>query len=227
MKSIHFLAIAALLAFASCKPSSTNSSESQKDTANISAFMSTEAKADASAEAADQAPGATLPSSAVVAAETANRIIYTNVEREATDAEPADVVSVWIKDKKSGKIRKILVTNPMADLRWEDMRNRHAVEVTLDQVAAAEKALFLPWDDSKILVEGCPDARNIWTYVVDTDHKTAMQFPAKEGLTRFDESHHYLLMSDYRYHDEGGRYSVEETYTEDGAFVKEELIGDL
>ena len=34
-------------------------------------------------------------------------------------------------------------------------------------------------------------------------------------------------MSDYRYHDEGGRYSVEETYTEDGAFVKEELIGDL
>ena len=74
MKSIHFLAIAALLAFASCKPSSTNSSESQKDTANISAFMSTEAKADASAEAADQAPGATLPSSAVVAADIRERV---------------------------------------------------------------------------------------------------------------------------------------------------------
>ncbi len=42
-----------------------------------------------------------------------------------------------------------------------------AVDVPLSQIAAADKAIIVSGDDVKIIVEGCPDGRNIWTYIID------------------------------------------------------------
>jgi hypothetical protein len=73
-----------------------------------------------------------------------------------------------------------------------------------------------------LLVEGCPEARNIWTYIIDLEKKTARQFPSTEGLIAFSASGDTLQLGAYRYHEEGGRYSVVRTYTLSGQLIKEE-----
>ena len=95
-------------------------------------------------------------------------------------------------------------------------------EVALTQIAAADKVCFVPGHPQLLLVEGCPDARNIWTYIVDLEEKTARQFPSTEGILRFSASGDTLILGAYRYHEEGGRYSVAKTYTLASQFIKEE-----
>ena len=144
MKSNLLFVIASLLVFVSCKPGSTNSNESQKDSTGINALMTTEPNSVATTESTDQDSSVTLPPTAVLAAQTKNHELYTYVMREANENETANVVSVFLKDKKSGKVKCVLASNPMADLRWDDMRDRHAVDVTLDQSAAADNVVFVP-----------------------------------------------------------------------------------
>ena len=120
-----------------------------------------------------------------------------------------------------GGVDSLLTTTPFAEQRWAEMTDG-PVEVALTQIAAADKVCFVPGHPQLLLVEGCPDARNIWTYIVDLKEKTARQFPSTEGILRFSASGDTLILGAYRYHEEGGRYSVAKTYTLAGQFIKEE-----
>ena len=81
---------------------------------------------------------------------------------------------------------------------------------------------FIPWDSDKIFVEGCPDDRNVWSYIIDINTKEAIQLPTNEGLIAIDPGKREIHMSHYLYHPEGGRYSVERVYTLDGKFTGKE-----
>ena len=76
-------------------------------------------------------------------------------------------------------------------------------------------------------VDGCPDARNIWSYILDAsdpDDIKAIQFPSTEGFLSFDTENKRIHLGAYRYREEGGRYSVDQTYTIDGRFIEEHEI---
>ena len=88
--------------------------------------------------------------------------VYIDVVRPASEGEMADVTSVWLADERSGTVVKVCETNPMAETQWEKMKG-DAISVPLTQIAAADKAMIAPGDVGKVIVEGCPDGRNIWT----------------------------------------------------------------
>ena len=167
-----------------------------------------------------------LPAGAEKVDETAKRALYTKVEKEASEEEPVNTVSVWIEDKETHHATRLFTTNPLSEPLWNQMKDNMPVEVALEDIAAADAACFIPFDTSKILVEGCPDSRNIWSYVVDLKTKTAKQFCSSEGLILFDEKAKTIVLGFFLFHEEGGRYSVARTFTLDGTFVKEEVIGD-
>ena len=167
-----------------------------------------------------------LPDSAELADETSKRAIYTKVEKKATEGESANTVSVWIKDKTSGHATRLFTTQPLSKPLWEQMKDCKPVDVALEDIAAADIVCFIPFDTSKILVEGCPDARNIWTYIVDLRTKTAKQFCSSEGLILFNEDDKTIVLGSYDYHEEGGRYSIARTFTIDGTLVNEKVLGD-
>ena len=103
----------------------------------------------------------------------------------------------------------------------------------LDQFCARKSKVkswteeFIPWDSDKIFVEGCPDGRNVWSYVIDINTREAIQLPTNEGLIAIDPGKWEIHMSNYLYHPDGGRYSVERVYTIDGRFTgKEYRIAD-
>ena len=148
--------------------------------------------------------------------------VYINVDRpSANEGEVEAICSVWLADEKAGTVIKVCVTNPMAELQWERMEGRDAdaVDVPITQIAAADKAYLLPGDVSKVIVEGCPDSRNIWTYIIDPYTQTAKQLPSTEGVVNLDWEKKEIIAASYGY-DDDGRYTVNKAYSVDGKFLR-------
>ena len=96
--------------------------------------------------------------------------VYVNIDKPASGEGEMDAVySVWLADERTGTVIKVCVTNPMAEAQWQKMNGKDAdaVDVPITQIASAEKAYIAPGDVSKVIVEGCPDGRNMWTYIID------------------------------------------------------------
>jgi len=148
--------------------------------------------------------------------------VYINMDKPASgEGEMDDVRSVWLADERTGTVIKVCVTNPMAEAQWSRMSGKTAdgVSVPLTQIAAAEKGMIAPGDVSKVIVEGCPDGRNIWTYIIDAYHGTAIQLPSTEGVVNLDWEKKEIIAASYGY-DNDGRYSVNKAYSLDGKFLR-------
>ena len=148
--------------------------------------------------------------------------VYVNVDKPASGEGEMDAVrSVWLADERTGTVIKVCVTNPMAEVQWSKMSSKEAdgVSVALTQIAAADKAMIAPGDVSKVIVEGCPDGRNIWTYIIDPYQGTAIQLPSTEGVVSLDWEKKEIIAASYGY-DDDGRYSVNKAYSLDGKFLR-------
>ena len=147
---------------------------------------------------------------------------YINVEKPSSgEGDMDEVKSVWLADERTGTVVKVCVTNPNAAPQWEKMsgNDADAVSVPLTQIAAADKAMIAPGDVSKVIVEGCPDGRNIWTYIIDPYTGTAKQLPSSEGVVSLDWEKKEIIAASYGY-DDDGRYSVSKAYSLDGKFLR-------
>ena len=148
--------------------------------------------------------------------------VYVNVDKPASGEGEMDAVrSVWLADERTGTVIKVCVTNPMAEVQWSKMSSKDAdgVSVALTQIAAADKAMITPGDVSKVIVEGCPDGRNIWTYIIDPYQGTAIQLPSTEGVVSLDWEKKEIIAASYGY-DDDGRYTVNNAYSLAGKFLR-------
>ena len=167
-----------------------------------------------------------LPDDAELKDEDGDRELYVNVDGVGSENGQW---SVWLRDKNTGFVTYLFATENTAEPRWDQMQDGNGIKVPIDLIAAGNcyTALFIPWDADKIFVEGCPDERNVWSYIIDMNTKEAIQLPTNEGLIAIDPGKREIHMSHYLYHPEGGRYSVERVYTIDGKFTgKEYRIAD-
>lgn len=152
--------------------------------------------------------------------------VYINEEKPTSGEGEMDAVkSVWLCNERSGTVIKVCETNPTAEALWSKMADEeaNAVDVPFSQIAAADKAMIAPGDVNKVIVEGCPDGRNIWTYIIDPYIATAKQLPSSEGVVALDWEKKEITAASYGY-DEGGRYSVKKVYSIDGQFLRK--VGD-
>ena len=148
--------------------------------------------------------------------------VYVNVDKPASGEGEMDAVrSVWLADERTGTVIKVCVTNPMAEVQWSKMSSKEAdgVSVALTQITAADKAMIAPGDVSKVIVEGCPDGRNIWTYIIDPYQGTAIQLPSTEGVVSLDWEKKEIIAASYGY-DDDGRYTVNNAYSLAGKFLR-------
>ena len=165
-----------------------------------------------------------LPSRAQLADDCGFQQVYLNYDRAGLEDDDPDIVSVWIVNKQQQKTTRLLVTNPAAQSVWDRMQDRNAVSVPLTQIAAAYKARFVPGQNT-VIVEGVPDARNVWSYLIDLDTKKACQLSSNSGFVGFcGEDETYIVMQSYRYNSDpevGGRFTILQLFTTNGRFVKE------
>jgi hypothetical protein len=172
-----------------------------------------------------------LPEDAILRAESDHYRFYTSVARPASEEDP-EVLALWIKDRgEAEETRWICTTFAYAEPKWELMKDKNAIPVSIGSgdIACAENIIAVPWNADLFYVDGCPDARNIWSYILDVsdpDDIKAIQFPSTEGFLSFDTENKRIHLGAYHYREEGGRYSVDQTYTIDGRFIEEHEIGN-
>lgn len=166
-----------------------------------------------------------LPATAKEQDRTAQYVLYVNEDAAPNEDGDPGVYSVWVADEKAGTQQKVLTTNPSAEPQWEKMSQKNAdgVAVSLQRIGAASSAKFASKDGRKIIVEGCPDARNVWTYIVDIDKNTAIQLPSTEGVQSVDMDKDEVIAASYGYYPapDYGRYTVTKAYSLDGKFLRQ------
>lgn len=161
-----------------------------------------------------------LPKSALRVDSHDQMAVYVNEEKAPDEDDLAGVYSVWLVNERTGSVRKLCQTNPMAEAQWSKMEAQEsdAVDVPIDQIAIASKAYLAP--KGRVIVEGCPDARNVWTYIIDPDKNTAKQFPTTEGVGFVDWEKEEIILASYGYDIEMGRYTYTRAYSVDGRFLR-------
>ena len=148
--------------------------------------------------------------------------VYVNQESAGDeDTGVEGVYTVWLVDERWGNAVMACRTNPTAAAQWDQMKgeNPNAVDVPLHLIATASEAWLAPGDVSKVIVQGCPDGRNVWTYIVDTFSHTAKQLPSTEGVQGMDWEKKEITVASYGY-DNDGRYSFKRVYSLDGKFLR-------
>ena len=148
--------------------------------------------------------------------------VYINQERpSANEGEEPAVNSVWWKNLATGEVIFVCQTNPNAAAHWDEMKGREAaaVEVPVTDIVAADQAKIAPGNGRQLIIEGCPDGRNLWSYVFNLETNTVRQLPSTEGVVGIDYDKQELILSSYAYDDEG-RYSYLNAYTPAGQFLR-------
>ena len=165
-----------------------------------------------------------IPETAVLQDSNSQYALYVNLEQEPSEDDFEGTYSVWLADTQAGTAIKVLTTDPSISAPWEQMdkADSDAVEVPMNLIGAASAAHLLASDGSKIIVEGCPDARNIWSYIIDLKTKTAKQLPSTEGVQLIDYEKQEIIASLYDYYPEGGRYSYSNAYSFDGKYLRQD-----
>jgi len=163
-----------------------------------------------------------LPKTAKLVDNRGQLALYVNEEQTATEDNQNAYYTVWLMDEKAKTVQRVCYTNPTAAAPWEEMRGEKAdaVEVPIHLIATAEQAYFAPGKGTQILVEGCPDGRNIWTYIIDMDSHTAKMFPSNEGVNSMNYDRNEIVLASYGYYDEGGRYTYLRAYSPNGKYLK-------
>jgi hypothetical protein len=163
-----------------------------------------------------------LPKTAKLVDNRGQLALYVDESGDANENNPDTYYTVWLIDENTNTMQRVCYTNPTSAAPWEEMSGEKAdaVEVPLNLIATAEQAYFAPGKGTKILVEGCPDGRNIWTYIIDIDTYTAKMFPSNEGMSQMDFDNDEIILSTYGYYAEGGRYSFLRAYSPSGKYLR-------
>ncbi len=166
-----------------------------------------------------------LPSSAEETDRMFNHVLYVNVEQAPSEDDPVGLYTVWVVDERWDQLRRVLTTNPTAAPAWDQMQGKNAngVEVPIHLVAVASSAQYASSDYRKIVVEGCPDGRNTWTYIIDLVDRTAIQLPSTEGVQEIDMDKGEIIAASYGYYPapDYGRYTVNKAYSLEGKFLRQ------
>lgn len=167
-----------------------------------------------------------LPGTAELACEVDGYKVWINTDIEPSEDDPAGQYSVYYSQPDSKDVYRVVTSgmNPEAYKRWDD----DAPYVEGSNVQSASEAFVVKdpnYDNYYLIVQGCPDARNIMSYIISLPMWSIEPYfrwiRTNEGFLGLEDG--LLKFSHYRYHDEGGRYSVYQYYDFNWNMVKEEV----
>jgi len=170
-----------------------------------------------------------LPKEAVLQAELDGYRVWINTDIEQSEDNMAGQYSVYYSKPNEKEVYRLVTTgqNPDAYKKWDSSD----IYVPAEDVQIAENAYLAKtateYPEYYLILQGCPDARNVMTYIISLPHQTIEPYfrwlRVNEGYLGMDESGKLLKFSTYRYGDEG-RYSVCQYYDFNWNLVKEEPI---
>ncbi len=133
---------------------------------------------------------------------------------------------LWLRDN-NGKVASVLTTSlKFKPLKWE----KASVQPLASIMTVDDVEFVMNRDDQKVyaVVQGCPDERNIYTYLIQASlaPKTALFLPAAEGYIGYNVTDNTLNCMTYAYDPEDGRYSVLQVFDFKGNLLEAKRVAD-
>lgn len=167
-----------------------------------------------------------LPRTARMADKSEEFVIFLNDDKKAEYDEDAFIVSLYVYNYKTRQLTKLLTTTEPEGYKWYNPAGENASKCLLTDIHSIYYARLFPYA-KKLLVTGCFDSRNEFSYIIDLDDKSVMLLPTNSGFIGFTSEEGYAVMQSYAYNSgvdengepKGGRHTVLSVFDENGRFI--------
>jgi hypothetical protein len=132
------------------------------------------------------------------------------------------IKAIWLRNKNTGDYQKLFQTRPPKGNSWYTPDGKKWKSVSINDIPGVFSAYIIIYHPLQFIVEGCPDGRNIYSYYIDAESRTAKYIPANSGYMGETEEG-YLVFKSYRYvsnPDIAGRYTILQLFNQDGILVE-------
>lgn len=158
-----------------------------------------------------------IPKEAVFADETELYEIFIKEEKPAKDDFDIPVVSLWTYNKSYKKSSKLLTTVKPEKFFWYLPDDYKGFDVPINSINAIHTVT--PVDSTRIIIQGVPDLRNTFSYIIDIPNKKAIYIPCNAGIIGFTSEENLIIGQSYRYVSDpeiAGRYTYIQIFDWDG-----------
>lgn len=222
MKRLILAWVCGALVMASCGKSNASASDSTKEKEEKAVVAdSAETKGVAETATVDSSLPKGIPATAKLADEDEEMAVYLNVEEKGKDIYDNDVTSVWVYWKQKDEVKKLLTTTK-DNGEWPTIDARAKV-VKPSSIHAVFEAKIQPYTDDKLMIQGCPDSRHVFSYLVDIKKNEFLLLPTTQGVLGFTSEEGYIVAQSYKYRDDpdrAGRFTVIYILSDDGKVMK-------
>ena len=168
-----------------------------------------------------------LPRTARITDRSEEFAIFLNEDKKAEFDEDAYIVSLYVYDYKTRQLTKLLTTTEPEGYKWYTPAGENATKCSLNDIHSIYYARLFPFA-KKLLVTGCFDSRNEFSYIIDLDDKSVLLLPTNSGFVGFTSEEGYVVMQSYAYNSgvdengdiKGGRHTVLSVFDENGKFIR-------
>lgn len=163
----------------------------------------------------------TTPEKTIVAENDSIAVLYQVVD-SAKDEYDIPEVAIWIKNKKTEEETKLYQTIRPDWHCWYMGDGNNFYSVSIDSILVTSRVSIYNDDPLQLIVEGCPDMRNEFSYFIDVSRRKAWYIPANQGYVGHTSEERYMIFQSYRYvsdQDIAGRYTFLQLFDETGNMV--------
>ena len=221
MKRLVFAWVCGALIMASCTKSNTSVSDSATGKEEKAVVADSANAGVMAAETVDGNIPKGIPATSKLADEDVEMAVYLNVEEMGGDIYESDVTSVWVYMKETDQAKKLLTTTK-DNGEWESIDAKAKV-VKPSSIHAVDEVKIPPYADNKLLIQGCPDNRHVFSYLVDLKSNEFLLLPTTQGVLGFTSEEGYLVAQSYQYRDDpevAGRFTVISILNDKGKVLK-------
>ncbi len=125
--------------------------------------------------------------------------------------------SLWIQYNATKEVKCLLQTSqePL-DFSEYAFNQEDGKVMPANAICSISNAFVYPGANCYVVLEGCPDSRNIYTFIYDVRNGHTIHLPTNNGFIGFTNEDTDLLSESYDYYPQGGRYSVVDAYDING-----------
>ena len=151
--------------------------------------------------------------------------VFLNDDKVSSDKD-VYITSVYVFDLMSRKFSKLFTTTDPDEYGWYKPAGAESMKCTVNDIHSVYEARLFPYSSDKVVVSGCFDMRNVFSYIVDVNDKSVVLLPTNSGVLGFTMEEGFVVMRSYEYNtavDEdgeilGGRHTVLSVFDENGEF---------
>ncbi len=155
-------------------------------------------------------------------AEGNRKAFYLRLDAPLGDDDFVGQYTLYVKDLPNGSLTPLFQTSPFGK-QGTKLKIKKGDNYVEEGIEAVEEIILL--SDSKILINGCPDTRNIYSYIYDLATRKVVFLDVYSGYVKTIEENGrpLIVMATYAYdYDGGGRYGIYVYFDMDGNRVREE-----